>query len=89
MSGIGSLAQFFDKLRFKQALDHRIEGAGTQADASVRPFSDVQEDRVAMAIAIGQRDEDIKGIPRQREEISGSGPSRRTRAMARVYPSLL
>jgi hypothetical protein len=68
VSWIGSLAQLFDKLRFKQPLDHRIEGAGTQADASVRPFSDVLEDGVAMAISIGQRDEDIKGIPRQRQE---------------------
>ena len=54
MSGIGSFAQLFDELGFEQPLDHRIEGAGTQTDTPVRAFGDVLQDRVAMAIAIGQ-----------------------------------
>ena len=69
VSGVGSFAQFLDELGFEQPLDHRIKGAGTQADTSVCAFSDILQDGVAMAIAIGQRDEDIEGVPRQRKEI--------------------
>ena len=71
--GIGALAQFLDQLGGEQALDHRIESAGTEADAPARPLGDVLEDGVAVPIAIGERDEDIERVPRQRQEVVGLG----------------
>src|SRR5687768_9009531 len=69
VSGIGSLAQFFDEPGFEQPLDHRIESAWTEADAPVGPLGDVEQDGIAVTIAICQRYKDIKGIPRQRKEV--------------------
>src|SRR5687768_7368728 len=86
---IGSFAQLLDQLGLEQPLDHRIEGAGTQPDPSVRPFSDVLQDGVAMALAISEGDEDVKGVPRQWQEVVRFGAFASRSRHAPVYPSSL
>jgi hypothetical protein len=83
---IGSLAQFFDERGFQQPLDHRIERARTQTDTPTCPVSDVLQDGVAMAISIGERDENIEGVPRQWKEIVRFGTLTPRARHAQVYP---
>lgn len=65
--GIGALFEFFDEVLFEEALDSTVEGAGAKADLAGGTFSDFLHDGIAVAVAIGEGDENVKGVTGKKE----------------------
>src|SRR5262245_53683193 len=60
-----------DEAVAQQALDDAVERAGAEPDGAAGELLDVLEDRVAVRLAVGQRDHDVEHRGREREQRFG------------------
>src|SRR5688572_1510821 len=70
-------ARFFDQSLLEHAVDGSIESAGAQADGAAAAKTDVLNDGVAVAVAISERQQDVKGgrlQGKQRVDVGGREP---------------
>jgi hypothetical protein len=65
---IRTLRQFFNETLFEETLDRRIERAGAEPNRTVGTVRNILHHRVAVAIPVGERYKDLKGIPMQWEK---------------------
>jgi len=68
---IGTLFQFFNEAFFQQALDGAVQRARAEANLSAGSLADFPHDRVAVAVAIGKRDENVESVPRKKKGSHG------------------
>ena len=59
------LLQFLDVAFFEESLDGAVKGAGAQAHFAAGALADLLHDGISVAVAIGQRHQDVKGVPRK------------------------
>jgi hypothetical protein len=64
-SSVLGVGHAFDEPFVEQALEHGVEGAGTDAHHAVSPVRDLANDAVAMAVGVGQSDQNLGGERRQ------------------------
>jgi hypothetical protein len=57
-----------DQTERGQAGDRRVECAGTEAHVAAGAVLDVLDDAVAVALAVGQREQDVELLSRERQE---------------------
>jgi hypothetical protein len=62
MLGIGTLFEFINEAGFEKAFDGAIERAGAELNFAGGALGDFLHDGIAVAIAIGQGDEDVEAI---------------------------
>jgi hypothetical protein len=86
---IRPLAQLLDESGLEETLDDRIQSAGTQANASARPFGDVLEDGIPMAVSVRERDENVKRVARERKEVLRLGALTASSRHAEFYQLLV
>src|SRR5687768_344552 len=55
----------------EEAFDDAVERAGAQPDGPAGETLDLLHDRVAVRVAVGQRDEDVEHRGRERKQIAG------------------
>jgi len=68
---IGTLFQFFDEALFEEAFDGAIQSAGAEANLSARSITDFLHDGIAVAVAIGERHENVESIPGKKKGSHG------------------
>ena len=56
------LIEFANQAVFKQALDGAVQCTGAETEFAVRTFGDVLHEAIAVLIAFGERDEDVKSL---------------------------
>jgi hypothetical protein len=69
--GVGALFEFFDEILFEEAFDGAVEGAGTEADFAGGAFGDFLHDGIAVAVAVGESYENVKGVSGEEEGSHG------------------
>src|SRR5690606_9502096 len=67
--------QLLDQAEIHQPGDGAVEGAGMQRDAAARAARDGLHDVVAVAILLGQREQDLEGERRQGQQGGGVSSS--------------
>ena len=77
--GVRPLVAFDNQPVLLEALDQAVERSGAQGDLAFGPPLDFLDDRVAMLLAVGQREQDLEHRRGEREE--------RVRVEARSWPS--
>src|SRR5271169_5813754 len=70
--GIGTLFQFFDQALFQEALDCAVQRAGAEANLSAGSLADLLHDGIAVAIAIGERHENVESVPGKKKGSHGT-----------------
>src|SRR5688572_28605099 len=66
--GIRTISQFLDEPLLQHAADGGVERARALHHLALGARSDVLHDRIAVAVAVGQRDQDVKDRCWQRQE---------------------
>src|SRR5262249_21284383 len=69
--GGGAVCQFFDKALFEHAADGAVQRSGAELYLAARASGDILHNRVAMAVAVGQRDEDVEDGAGKRQQRIG------------------
>jgi hypothetical protein len=69
--GVGALFEFFDEILFEEALDGAVERAGAEADFAGGAFGDFLHDGIAVAVAVGEGNENVKSVAREKEGSHG------------------
>jgi hypothetical protein len=57
-----TFAQFDDQTLLEQAFDRAIQRSGAEAQFAARALGDIRHDSVAMLVAVGQRDQNMKSL---------------------------
>ena len=68
---VGALAELLDQAVLEHAADGAVERAGAEFQRAVGAIGDVLHDRVAVAIAIDESEQNVKGGRLQRQECGG------------------
>src|SRR4030095_4808571 len=68
---IGAFAELLDHPLLEHPANRTVQRAGAQLHLALGPGGDVLHDRVAVAIAIGERDQDVEHGRGQREQRCG------------------
>jgi len=72
MVGIRTLGELFDQSLLQQTPDRGVERAGAEPHRARRARGDLLHDRVAVALPVGERNEDVEGVARERERPHGA-----------------
>jgi hypothetical protein len=59
------MGKFFDQALLQHAADGTVKRAGTECDLAIGTRGDVLHDGVAVAVAIGERDQDVEDSGRE------------------------
>src|SRR5580658_888157 len=65
--GVWALFQFFDEALFEESFNGAVERARAETNLAARAFGDFLHDGIAVAVAVGERDENVESVTGKEE----------------------